>query len=363
MSERSAQIHAFEERLVRCIEEKRYDDVRVIGEELLPLIVDEDRSVRLRVYHLLQRCPGVELPETHRWNARVVAEDVMADRTGTPEERIRAQMLHMLLGVFPVGGSPPEGSDVVPSRRWLSQELRELYADEATTEVLGRGFTGDRELRRDAHIVRCCTCPDRQSVAAHLEVLLADGEETAIVQGCCGASEEFHQETGCQFLDRALTIVTGERAVARLLEYKLSVLLALYMRSGGREDTKENEERYEALYGDFVATMARLELCGGAPLERAHGHLYLAILAEWHGEDALAEIHCDMAKALAEQLQNSSFQEVVTHCREWLLSEEKDGVMRGEEEEEEQEEQEKDGEDQYDEDKDDDDEADAWKRV
>lgn len=357
-SERSAQVRSIEERLVRCVEEKRYDDVRVIGEELLPLIVDEDRSVRLRVYHLLQRCPGGELPEVHRWNARVVGEDVMADRTRTPEERIRAHILNLLLGSFPLGASPPEGSNVEPSRRWLSQELRELYAEEAAMELLGRGGEGDPELRRDAHIVRCFTCPDHRSVEAHLEALFVDGDESAIVYGCCGASEGFHQETACQFLNRALVVVTKEKAVAQLLDYKLSVLLGLFM-SGSGGNSKESKERYEALYRDFVATMARLELCGGASLERAHGHLYFAILADWYEDDALAEVHCDIAKALGEQLQNPSFQEAVRHCREWILSEEKDGVQGGGEEEEGEEEENNYYEDG---DEDDDDEADAWMR-
>lgn len=359
--EGSTQVHAIEGRLVQCIQEKRYDDARIIGKDLLPLIAEEDRSVRLHIYHLLQRCPGFELSDIHRWNARVVTEDIMADRACTSEERIRAHILHLLLGSFSSGGSPPEGSNIAPSRRWLSRELRELYAEQAAMEILGRGGEGDRELRRDAHVVRCFTCPDHRLVEAHLEELFTDGDETAILQGCCGASEEFHAETACRFLHRALVAMTKEQAIARLLEYKLAVLLMLYMQGPG-ERTKESEEQYKALYRDFIATMTCLELCGGALLERAHGHVYFAILADWYGEEASAEIHCDIAKALAEQVQSLFFQQAVDECRSWILSEERDGAVPGEKGEEEQE---KDDDVHHyeddDEDDDDDDRADFWK--
>lgn len=354
-SDISAQVRSIEERLARCIEERRYDDARVMGKDILPLMRDEGYAVRLRVYTMLQRCPGFELSDIHRWTARMVAEDVMADRARSLEERIRAHILRLMLGQFPCGASPPEGSGAEPNHRWLPQELRELYAEEAATKLLGRGGETDRALRRDAHIVCCFTCPDHQSVAAHLEALLVDGDEDAIVQGCCGASEEFHRETACRFLNSALAAVAKEKAIARLLEYKLSVLLGLYMRGAGGE-AEECEERHSA-YGDFVATMTRLELCGGAPLERAHGHLYFAILADWFGECALAEVHCDVAKALAEHLQNPGFQQLVAHCRECILSEE-----NGEEQWEDGEEE--DGAVGYDEDDDDDDDdGEEWQMA
>lgn len=344
---RSSHVREIEERLAQCIEEGRYDDARVVGKDILPLMRDEGYAARLRVYHLLQRCPGFELSAVHQWNARMVAEDIIADRAWSLEERIRAHMLRLMLGQFPCGASPPEGSGIQQNHRWLPQELRELYAEEAAMEFLGRGGEGNRALRRDAHIVCCCTCPDGPSVAAHLEALLVDGDEDAIVQGCCGASEEFHRETACRFLNSALAAVVKEKAIARLLEYKLSVLLRGYMRTPPDH----------ALYEDFVATMARLELCGGALLERAHGHLYFAILAEWFGEGALAEVHCDIAKALAEHLQNPGFRQLVEHCREDILFEGID-ESQGEDEDE-------GGEDtsRYDEDDDDDDEGEEWKRV
>lgn len=348
-SDTSAHVRTIEERLAQCIEERRYDDARVVGKDILPLMRDEGNAVRLRVYTMLQRCPGFELGDMHRWTARMVAEDVMADRARSLEERIRAHMLRLMLGQFPCGASPPEGSGADPCHRWLPQELRELYAEEAAAEFLGRGGEVDRTLRRDAHIVCCFTCPDHRAVAAHLEALLVDGDEDAIIQGCCGASEKFHRETACRFLNSALAAVVKEKAIARLLEYKLSVLLSLYMQG-------PEEERHSAPYGDFIATMTRLELCGGAPLERAHGHLYFAILADLLGECALAEVHCDVAKALAEHLQNPGFQQLVAHCREYILSEEQ-GEEQWENEEEE------DGAVGYDEDDDDDDEGEEWKMA
>jgi len=351
--DRSSQVHSIEERLMKCIEEKRYSDALVIGNDLLPLIADEDRSVRLRIYHLLKRCPEVELSEAHRWNAREVAEEVMADSARAPEERIRAHMLRFLIGSFPFGTPPPDGARVAANRRWLPRELMELYAEEAATELLGRGSEGDPEIRRDAHIVRCFTCPDHRSVEVHMEALLVDGDENAIVQGCCGASEEFHQETACRFLNRALAAVTKEKEIARLLEYKLSVLLGLYMRES--VEGEDQEEQRDAVYRDFVATMAHLELCGGAPFERAHGHVYFAIFAEWHSECALAELHCDMAQVLAEHLQNPRFQQDVAHCREWILSEENDEAQGMDEDDEDSKD--------YDEDADDDDDGEEWKRA
>src|SRR3989338_1884565 len=277
----------------------------------------------------------------------------MADSARAPEERIRAHMLRFLIGSFPFGTPPPDGARVAANRRWLPRELMELYAEEAATELLGRGSEGDPEIRRDAHIVRCFTCPDHRSVEVHMEALLVDGDENAIVQGCCGASEEFHQETACRFLNRALAAVTKEKEIARLLEYKLSVLLGLYMRES--VEGEDQEEQRDAVYRDFVATMAHLELCGGAPFERAHGHVYFAIFAEWHSECALAELHCDMAQVLAEHLQNPRFQQDVAHCREWILSEENDEAQVMDEDDEDSKD--------YDEDADDDDDGEEWKRA
>lgn len=346
---------------MQCIEEERYEDAQVIGKEILPFLANESLSVRLRIYHLLRRHLGLPLSDAHLWNARGVAEDIMADHKRTPEERIRAHILYinLLLGSLPLGASPPERSTVDPQRRWLSQELRELYAEEASTELLGRGGEGDTELHRDAHIVRCFTCLDHRSVEAHLEALFADGDQNSIVQGCCGASAEFHQETACKFLNRALASVTQEKAIAPLLEYKLRVLLGLHM-LGPWEKTQESEECYKAFYRDFVATMARLELCGDALLERAHGHLCFSILADWYEEEALAEIHCDIAKALAEHLQNPGFQQFVERYREWLLGEGTDEAQGGDDEGEEKYDDEDDDDDDDDED---DDEEDFWQNT
>lgn len=357
---RSVNVQEIVARVEGLVREKRYDDVRVMGKDLLPLILEEDHAVRLHVYHLLQRCPGIDLPEVHRWNARAVAEDVMADRKSTLEERIHAHMLHVLLGPFTM--SVPEGAHVDPNRRWLSQELREFHAEEAVVGILGRGGEGNRDLQRDAHIVRCFTCPDHRSVEAHFEALLADGDETAIVQGCCGASQEFHAATACQFLHRALEAVTKEKAIARLLACKLSVLLQLCMQ-GPRERTKESEDQYKALYRDFIATMTRLELCGGALLERAYAHLYYATLADWCGDIALAGVHCDMAQSLVGHLQNPGFQQAVDECRSWIFSEEEDGVEGGNEEGEEDQEEDEGTRYYEDDDDDDDDEADDWKKA
>lgn len=345
--------HAKVQEMVAQVEtlmtEKRYDDVKMIGEELLPLIADEEHSVRLRIYHLLQRCPGFHLSAIHQWNARVVAEDVMADSKRTPEERIRAHVLSLLLNVFPPGASPPEGSTVDPHRRWLPQELRELYAERAATELLGRGGGGDPAIVRDAHIVRCFTCPDHQSVAAHLEALLADLDEEAIVMGCCGTSVEFHKETACQFLNRALAIVKEEKATARLLEYKLLALLALYQK-WLREDTQDSEERHDALYKDFIATVAHLELCPNALKERVYGHLFFAAFAYWYDDRMLAHMHCDVAEALATHLQDATLQQGVASYRKSLLLEEDGAPGEGDE---------RSGGEQDDDD-DDDDEEDFW---
>lgn len=319
--EGSAQVLALEERLLRSIEEKRYDDVQAIGKDLLPLIAHEEHSVRLRIYHLLQRCPGFFLSVPHQWDARAVAEDVMADHMRPPEERIRAHVLSLLLNVFPLGTSPPEGSTVNPHRRWLPRELQELYAERAATELLGRGGGLDPAIIRDAHIVRCFTCPDHQSVAAHLEALLADGNEEAIVMGCSGPPVEFHKDTECRFLNSALTIVKEEKATARLLNHKLIALLALYQK-WLREETQDSEERHDALYRDFIATMARLDLCPHALRERVYGHMYFAAFAYWYADNMLVRMHCEVAEALAKHLQDATLQQDIASYRKALLVEE-----------------------------------------
>lgn len=349
--EGSPQVLAIEERLLRSIEEQRYDDVQAIGKDLLPLIADESHSVRLRIYHLLQRSSRFFLSSVHQWNARAVAEDVMADHARTPEERIRAHMLHLLLGTV-----PPNGSTVDPQRRWMTQELRELYADQATTELLGRGGAVDPDLRRDAHVVRCFTCPDHQSVTAHLEALLEDGDEHSIVFGCCGAPIALHQETACQFLNRALAIVKGEHAIARLLEYKLCVLCGAYM-DGPDSEAPEGTERSAALYTDFIATMARLELCQHSLVERVQGHLHLANFAYWFDEMALAQTHLDIAFALAEHMQDPQLQQIVGYMREQILGAEQNGEQEEGADEEEDDAKYEDEE----EDDDDDDKEDFWK--
>lgn len=319
-TDRSAQVRSMEERIVQCLEEERYEDAQVIGKDILPFLANESLSVRLRIYHLLHRHLGLPLSDAHRWNARAVAEDVIVDAKYPPEERIRAHMLHLLLRA-PPGAAPPEGSAVDPHHRWLPQELRELYAERAAIEFLGCGGEKDSAIVRDAHIVRCITCPDHRSVEAHLEALLADGDEEAIFHGCYGAPLEFHQNTGCRFLTRALIIVQEERALAGLLDYKLTALVGMY-RKWLRERTEDSEEYNDALHKDFVATMARLELCPNALRERVYGHMYVAAFAYWYDDDMLVRMHCDVAEALAKHLQDEKLQQGIVSYRQSLLGEE-----------------------------------------
>lgn len=281
------------------VAEENYPDAVVVAKDLLPCIPQEQYLLRMRAYLLLVQCPGADLTEDQRWRARAAAEDVIA-RSALAEEHIQAHLLHVIVGPFPNAAEVPPGAGG-DGRKWLHSELRELQAWEVAGKVLGKGGGIDRDIQRKAHVLLCHIAPDQREIEAHLEVLLQDGDERSIVQGCCGASEEFHRGTRLSFLDRAVALAKEERNIAVLLEYQLCILSHLLMvRPDVSQETRE--QFFAWVYQKFVAAFVKLQRCEGAVRERACGHVYLAMMAEQYDDCAMAEVHLDIAKTLFQEL-------------------------------------------------------------
>lgn len=309
------QVSEIEERLMKAMREKRYDDAWVIGKDLLPLLSFEQRGVRLRLYVLLGQCPGHVLTEGEHERVRVLAEEAMVDARAGVEEKVYAHLLYLALGP---PGHQGEGATL---KGKLPTEVREMQGLQAAQKLLGLG-DGNREDQLAALSVACQTSLDDAEIGSHCEALLLAGEERYIADACCGMPRSFHAATRCTYLDRALAITEDPGRYANLLDKKLSALVQM-LSSLSDERNAEDEELFGSIYNGVQETYALLQLVGSAT-HRAWSHVHMALYVHLFGNEEGMDFHLTVADAMANALGDTDIAHAVQHMWE-LVEEEEDG--------------------------------------
>lgn len=324
-SDTSAQVRTIEERLMKAMEEKHYDDAWVIGRDLLPLLSLEQRGVRLRLYVLLGQCPGHALTEEEQERVSVLAEEAMVDARAGAEEKVYAHLLYLALG------PPGHQGEVATLKGKLPTEVREMQGLQAAQKLLGRG-NAEREDQLAALSVACQTSLDDAEIGSYCEALLLAGEERYIADACCGMPLSFHAATRCAYLDRALAATEDPGRYANLLDKKLSALVQMLAGLSDERDV-EDEELFGGIYNGVQETYALLQLVGTAT-HRAWSHIHMAQYVHLFGNEEGVDFHLTVADAMAKALGDVDITHTVQRMRELVEGEEDGNEGKGEEGEE-----------------------------
>ena len=300
------------ERMEGLFRDGKFEDVRVVGKDILPLLSAVEQSLRLKVYLLLSRCPQ-DMPERQVHDAIMEAGAVIGAPRGTHDvvDVVRAHLLVVLLHE-PYHARHPEDAPSLPMQR----EHREFQAIHAGTRILGDGNTS-RADRVDAHVLLGLCSLDAEDVAPHIEAVLLDGDEAAITQACCSGSLHFHCATEARYLERALACARHPLHRAVLLQTMMDAIAWMAVLSENWKERMEIAERWSERLTDAFAEIALTEHAGRAG---AFAHLSLAYYYAALDNSFAAFDHVAIVEAMARREGDTSLQNAAAVARESVES-------------------------------------------
>ena len=311
--------------------EGRYEEAGQCAIATLPEIttgivpIDIERSrLKLRIYHVLHVCPGMEFVDADHEEMSYIIEEVLGNnkKNFSPSELVRAYLLSQMC----------ESS--ADPREKAQQEKREFDALEAAQKVLEAEENSSYE-KALAHFLVCFVTPDNDQAEDHLRQLFAIHHEgrplMTTVGSCTGVHPTVHIKTGFRFLDRAIKEARDvPQYYTKLLRAKIHSLI---LQLGDELDPDARSRWYHDHEEEFYALATELLMHPDSSLRtRALTHLSLCIYALMYKEHASAELHLGIAATIAQQSQDQELIHRVAEHREMLYRQEEEEENEDEEE-------------------------------
>lgn len=290
--------------------EGRYEEAGDCAIAILPEIttdsipIDLERNrLKLRIYHVLHACPGMEFVDTDHEEMSYLLGKIFGDQKKlfSPSEIVRA---HILSQVCNSSTDPKEKAQ---------HERREFEALEAAQKVLETEKESPYE-KALAHFLICMLTPDEAQEEDHFRQFFALRKEErpmfATVNICCNVLASTHLHTGLHYLDRAIKEFHDvPQDYTRLLCTKVHTrVMELVREPDSKIRGRWYQDHEEELHGLVAEIFMNPDSSARTMILT---HLSLCHYALAHQEFTSAKLHIGVAEVIAREQDPRLLQNIV----------------------------------------------------